>query len=60
MRSVQALGEPGSYQSEGAANGSDSQTLRHAVIGLALTTTLLLIAPVWRATLRVAFDNNEG
>jgi hypothetical protein len=31
-----------------------------AIITLALSTALLLIAPVWRATLRIGIDSNEG
>jgi hypothetical protein len=36
------------------------QTQRWAISVLALTTALLLIAPVWRATLHVAVDFKEG
>ena len=37
-----------------------SRALTWTVLALTLTTALLLIAPIWRATLRVGINNNEG
>jgi hypothetical protein len=41
-------------------DGLQSRAQDWTIIALGLTTGLLLIAPVWRASLRVGIDHNEG